>query len=167
MKKLPIFALTLTLACSAVIGTSFTGAKAAEKKVSVSETVDDVRWTKQGDETKITKTANSAYYLAAENTAWPNLNFISSEDTVKGDKTVYAEIEIDGTSFGTGATSTSFAFQPYNLDTDSITDYMFTTGERTISDHTSTGNYASWVSPECVIGGGWGTRMAAAGNSGW
>ena len=167
MKKLLIFALTLTLACSAVIGTSFTGAKAAEKKVSVSETVDDVRWTKQGDETKITKTANSAYYLAAENTTWPNLNFISSEDTVKGDKTVYAEIEIDGTSFGTGATSTSFAFQPYNLDTDSITDYMFTTGERTISDHTSTGNYASWVSPECVIGGGWGTRMAAAGNSGW
>ena len=167
MKKLLIFALTLTLACSAVIGTSFTGAKAAEKKVSVSETVDDVRWTKQGDETKITKTANSAYYLAAENTVWPNLNFISSEDTVKGDKTVYAEIEIDGTSFGTGATSTSFAFQPYNLDTDSITDYMYTTGERTVSDHTSTGNYAQWAGPECVIGGGWSTRMAAMGNYGW
>ncbi|MCI6733546.1 MAG: hypothetical protein MR437_00535, partial [Clostridiales bacterium] len=141
MKKLLVFALTLTLACSAVIGTAFTGAKAAEKNVSVSETVDDVRWTKQGDETKITKTANSAYYLAEANPAWPNLNYISSENTVKGDKTVYAEIEIDGTSFGTGATSTAFAFQPYNAGTDSITDYMYTTGERTISDHTSTGNY--------------------------
>lgn len=167
MKKLLVFALTLTLACSAVIGTAFTGAKAAEKNVSVSETVDDVRWTKQGDETKITKTANSAYYLAEANPAWPNLNYISSENTVKGDKTVYAEIEIDGTSFGTGATSTAFAFQPYNAGTDSITDYMYTTGERTISDHTSTGNYGQGVDPECVIGGGWGTRMAAYDNGSW
>jgi len=44
---------------------------------------------------------------------------------------------------------------------------MFTTGERTISDHTSTGNYASWADPECVIGGGWGTRMAAYDNGSW
>lgn len=167
MKKLVIFALMLSFTVASVIGTSFSTVKAAEKKVTVSQVVDDTYWTRQGSETTVTKTESSAYYLAESGVSWPNLNFLSSEDTVKGNKTVYAEIEIDGTSFGTGATSTSFAFQPYNADTDSVTDYMYTTGERTISDHTSTGNYAQWADPEFVVGGGWATRMAAAGNSGW
>lgn len=167
MKKLINMALAFLLAAGLFGGSFGAIAFAAEKKVTISDVVDDVYWTKQGNEAAITKTESSAYYLAEANTTWPNLNFLSSEDTVKGDKTVYAEIEIDGSSFGRGATSTSFAFQPYNKDTDSITDYMYTSGERTICDHTSTGNYALLAEAESVVGGGWGTRMAAAGNSGW
>ena len=158
-KLVAVLGMSAILAGSAVlVSAPFLRVDAAVKKVSISDTIDNVYWYKQGSEDVYSINDRQAVY---KNNS--GFTYISSCDTVKGDKNVYAEFNIVSFSYGNG---TQFMFQPYSESMDGLTDVLYTTGERSCAQHTSTGNYADWTSGY-AYGSDWGARMAAAGNSGW
>lgn len=158
-KVAAVLGMSAVMAAS-VLAVSFSPltAKAAVKEVSISDSIDNVYWSKQGSEDVYSLNTKQAVY---KNNA--GFTYVSTCDTVKGDKDVYAEFNLVSFTYGNG---TQFMFQPYSESMDGLTDIFYTTGERSCAQHTSTGNYNDWTGGY-AYGSDWGARMAAAGNGGW
>ena len=118
-----IFGLAAVLALSAAVTQPGVDASAAVKEVPLSTAIDDVYWTRQGDD--------SVYSQNEKQPVFKNdsgFTYISTCDTVKGDRSVYVEFNVVSFTYDNG---TQFLFQPYSESMEGTTEVLYTTGEKT------------------------------------
>lgn len=154
-----IFGLAAVLALSAAVTQPGVDASAAVKEVPLSTAIDDVYWTRQGDD--------SVYSQNEKQPVFKNdsgFTYISTCDTMKGDRSVYVEFNVVSFTYDNG---TQFLFQPYSESMEGTTEVLYTTGEKSTGQHTGTGNYNDWNDDIFAFGSAWGAGMVAYNNPFW